>query len=113
MTPHFSQAQCAVIKITHVNPIISLLDQVARIEQRETKPTEVEARLINRSKLMKALMSYMEAQVEALEGNKSAVNAAQRIAEARFRTTPVVEEVVAELRMRIFEIKQLTTQVLH
>jgi hypothetical protein len=101
------------VVMTNVNPIISLFDQVTRIKQRELRPSEAEAHLIRRTKLVRALLDYMDRQVEGVEGNVGLHRAVARIANAKFQASNEVEAVIAELRNRIFAIKQVMKSVLH
>ncbi len=95
-----------------VNPLIALLDHVARIHQRELKPTTDEQRLVSRCTLVKALLKYMDAQVERLDGSDVYAQAT-RIANARFIPTDSSEDLVVQLRARIYQILTLKNSITH
>lgn len=56
---------------------------------------------------------YMDRQVEAVEDHRIVRQQVARIANAKFNTTTEVEDVITELRTRIFAIGQLKQGSLH
>jgi hypothetical protein len=106
------QVSPAAFKLTSVNPLISLFDHVTRIQQRELRPSDEEQRLIFRSKVTRALLQYIDRKVDESYGTPYH-NRVRNIAYERIAPTSSVENLIIELRKRIFQIHNAKKKYTH